>query len=167
MKVWSVSTLFASFGCIIILLIFEPPHGKINKRHVHPAKTRISLGIRPVWSESSLCAQRVTKDPRFLHADREDADQTAQMPRLVWVFAGRTCHFVGFVMSRLILGYSSYNNFLGYLNSSHFYGNRFHKKNVQTTVNIKKNWTPEKMGPKDADGMTKQCRSWSDCSSVW
>ena len=25
------------------------------------------------------------------------------MPRLIWVFAGRTCHFVGFVMRRLIL----------------------------------------------------------------
>ena len=24
------------------------------------------------------------------------------MPRLIWVFAGRTCHFVGFVMRRLI-----------------------------------------------------------------
>ena len=24
------------------------------------------------------------------------------MPRLIWVFAGRTCHFVGFIMRRLI-----------------------------------------------------------------
>ena len=29
----------------------------------------ISLGIHPVWSESSLCAQCVAKDPSFLHAD--------------------------------------------------------------------------------------------------
>ena len=57
---------------------------------VRPAKTQISLGIRPVWSESSLCAQRVAKDPKFLHADSEDADQTGQMPWLIWVFAGRT-----------------------------------------------------------------------------
>ena len=28
-------------------------------------------------------------------------DQTGQMPRLIWVFAGRTCHFWGFVMLRL------------------------------------------------------------------
>ena len=28
-------------------------------------------------------------------------DQTGQMPRLIWVFAGCTCHFVGFVMRRL------------------------------------------------------------------
>ena len=69
---------------------------------VRPAKIQISLGIRSVWSESSLCAQWVAKDPIFLHADSEDSDQTGRMPRLIWVFAGRTCHVVGFVMRRLI-----------------------------------------------------------------
>ena len=47
-------------------------------------------------------AQCVAKDPSFLHVDSEDSDQTGQMPRLIWIFAGRTCHFVGFVMRRLI-----------------------------------------------------------------
>ena len=28
-------------------------------------------------------------------------DQTGRMPRLIWVFAGRTCHFLGFVMRQL------------------------------------------------------------------
>ena len=65
-------------------------------------RSAISLGIHPVWSESSLCAQWVAKDPRCRHADSEDSDQTGQMPRLIWVFAGRTCHFVDFVMQRLI-----------------------------------------------------------------
>ena len=37
---------------------------------VLPAKTEISLDICLVWSESSLCAQWVAKDPRFLHVDR-------------------------------------------------------------------------------------------------
>ena len=32
---------------------------------------------------------------------REKTDQTARMSRLIWVFAGRKCHFVGFVMRRL------------------------------------------------------------------
>ena len=45
---------------------YEPPHDKTNKIDVRPAKTlirlgwaktQISLGISPVWSESSLCAQ--------------------------------------------------------------------------------------------------------------
>ena len=57
---------------------------------VRPAKTQISLGIRLVWSKSSLCAQRVVKDPRYLHADNEDSDQTGRLPRLIWVFAGHT-----------------------------------------------------------------------------
>ena len=64
---------------------------KPKKWSVCPAKTQISLGIR--WA----------KDPSFLHADSEDTDQTGWMPRLIWVFAGHTCHFVGFVMRRLIL----------------------------------------------------------------
>ena len=81
--------------------IYEPPHDKTNKWHVHPAKTQISLDIRPVWSESLLCTQWVAKNPSFLHADSEDSDQTGRMPRLIWVFAGRTCHFVCFVMRRL------------------------------------------------------------------
>ena len=64
----------------------------MTKWSVRPAKTQISQGISPVWSESSLWTQWVAKDPSFLHADR-----------LIQVFAGRTDHFVGFVMWRLIL----------------------------------------------------------------
>ena len=75
---------------------------KPTKWHMRPAKTEISLGIRPVWSEPLLCAQWVAKDQRFLHADNEDSDQTGRMPRLIWVFPGHTCHFVGFFMRRLI-----------------------------------------------------------------
>ena len=78
---------------------------KLTYLYVRPAKTQISLGIRPVWSESSLCAQWVAKDPSFLHADSEDSDQTRRMPRLIRVFAGRTCHFVCFVTRWLIYGY--------------------------------------------------------------
>ena len=80
----------------------EPRHDKTNKMSVRPAKTQISLGIRPVWSDSSLCAQWVAKDPSFLHADSEDSDQTDRMPRLIrlrWAHS----HFVGLVMSRLKL----------------------------------------------------------------
>ena len=45
---------------------------RLNKIHVRPAKTQISLGIRPVWSESSLCVLWVAKDPQFLHVHNED-----------------------------------------------------------------------------------------------
>ena len=54
--------------------LYEPPHVKTNKMTVRPAKTRINLGIHPVWSESSLCAQRVANDPRFLHVNSKDSD---------------------------------------------------------------------------------------------
>ena len=46
--------------------------------------------------------QLAANDPSFLHTGSEDSDQTGQMARLTWVFAGRTCHFVGFVMRWLI-----------------------------------------------------------------
>ena len=44
-------------------------------------KTQISLGIRPVWSESLLCAQWVAKGSVLLQADSEDSDQTGRMRR--------------------------------------------------------------------------------------
>ena len=99
---WSASLLFA-YGIKQVFSwrgSYEPPHDKTNKMNVRPTKTQISLGIRPVWSVSSLCAQWVGKDPSFLHAESEDSDQTGRMPRLIRVFARRTCHFVGFVMRR-------------------------------------------------------------------
>ena len=88
--------------------IYELRHDKTNKTSVPPAKTRISLGIRPVlsessqislgihpvWSESSLFIQWVAKDPSFLHTDSEDSDQTGQIPRLIWVFAGCTLNLL-------------------------------------------------------------------------
>ena len=43
--------------------------GGIN-RH----QRQMEATIRPVWSESSLCAHWVAQDPRFLHADSEDSD---------------------------------------------------------------------------------------------
>ena len=71
---------------------------KPTKLHVRPAKTQISLGIRPAWSESSLSAWRKLGSLAIHWVHSEDSDQTGRMPRLIWVFAGRTCHFVGFVM---------------------------------------------------------------------
>ena len=73
-----------------------------------PAKTD-QLGIHPVWSESLLCAQYVAKDPSILCVDNKDSDQTGRMLRLIWVFAGCTCHFVGFVIRWLIFHLSKFN----------------------------------------------------------
>ena len=51
--------------------------------------------LRSAWAsaqsdQSSLCTRWVAKDSSFLHAHREDSDQTGRMPRLIWVFAGHT-----------------------------------------------------------------------------
>ena len=46
--------------------------------------------MRPVWSESSIPAWR-NLGPFATHwAHSDDSDQTVRMPRLIWVFAGRT-----------------------------------------------------------------------------
>ena len=72
-------------GSMTHSLLCEPVHDKTSKMTVRPAKTQISLGIRPVWSESSLCTLWVAKDPSFLHADSEDSDQTGRIPRLIYL----------------------------------------------------------------------------------
>ena len=71
---------------------------KSTKWHVRPAKTQISLDTRPVWSESSLSAWRKLGSLATHWAHSEDSDQTGRMLWLIWIFAGRTGHFVGFVM---------------------------------------------------------------------
>ena len=78
------------FQCCFLLLAYEPRHDKTNKVSVHPAKTQISLGIRPVWSEFSLSAWRKLGPLATQWAHSQDSDQTGRMPRLIWVFAGRT-----------------------------------------------------------------------------
>ena len=54
---------------------------------------------RRLWSESSLCAEWVAKDPSFLHAHSEDSDPAGRMSRLIWDFAGRTSFFFFLVLS--------------------------------------------------------------------
>ena len=51
---------------------------------------KISLGIHPVWSESSLSTWRKLGSLATHWADSEDSNQTGWMPRLIWVFAGHT-----------------------------------------------------------------------------
>ena len=60
---------------------------------VHPAKTQLSLGIRPVWSESSLSAWRKLGSLETHWAHSKDSDQPGHPAHT---------HIVGFVMSWLI-----------------------------------------------------------------
>ena len=68
---------------------------KPTKWHVHPVKTQISLGIRPVWSESSLSAWRKLGSLATRWAHSEDSDQPGRSLR--WAHS----HFVGFVTRQL------------------------------------------------------------------
>ena len=75
--------------------INELPHDKANKMartssEVSDQTGQISLGICPVWSESSLSTWRKLRSLATHWAHSEDSDQTGRMPRLIWVFAGHT-----------------------------------------------------------------------------
>ena len=129
--------------------------------------------LRSAWAstqsdQSSLCAQWVAKDPRFLYADSEDSDQTGRMPRLI--FAGRTCHFVGFVMWWLICANGS-----AFLNHKHVYiwATMWHVRPTRTQISLrfpavwfrvfvvlmKKHCT-------NGYRTCAQCLFWSDCANA-
>ena len=61
---------------------------------------------RSAWastqSDQSLpCPHEESLGPQLPIKRTAKTDQTGRMPRLIRVFAWRTCHFVGFVMRRL------------------------------------------------------------------
>ena len=86
---------------------YEPQHDKTNKVIVRPAKTQISLGIRPVglyvhfafWALSSLhvalcwIPEQIWaaswQNQQNEHAPSEDSDQPGHPPSLIRVFAVR------------------------------------------------------------------------------
>ena len=92
--IWATSWQNQQNGCASSEDSDQPGHP--------PNLIRIFAVGCPGWSESSLCAQWVAKDPDFLHAHIEDSDQTGRMYRLIRVFAGRICHFIGLVTMWLI-----------------------------------------------------------------
>ena len=51
--------------------------------------SQISLGIRPVWSVFAVCMKKPWV-PSYPLSASEDSNQSGWMPRLIWVFAGRT-----------------------------------------------------------------------------
>ena len=69
------------------------------------AQRRLKSTWASAQSDQSLCcplsAWRNIGSSATHWAHCEDSDQTGQMPRLIWVFAGHTDHFVGFFMRQL------------------------------------------------------------------
>ena len=92
--VWSVFAGHSNVSCLMT---------KPTKWHVHPAKTQISLGILPVWSEP-LHTWRNLGSLATHWAQSENSDQTGWMLRLIWVFAGKQslcwfCHELAHVVT--------------------------------------------------------------------
>ena len=96
--------------------------------HVRPAKNQISLGICPVCSESSLSAQWVAMDPKFLHVHSEDWSDRANAQvdlSLRWAHS----QFVGFVMLWII--------YLSYFRLVLLTIKRKHSDNISIVINNK------------------------------
>ena len=95
MDLWREAAQKRFLYLVLFSIALRSPHlrrlmTKPTKWHMRPANTQISRGIRPVWSESSLSTWRKFGSLASHWAHSEDSDQTGRMPRLIWVFAGRT-----------------------------------------------------------------------------
>ena len=73
-------------------------YDKTNKMACAPSEDSDQPGHPPSLIKSLLSAWKKLGSLATHWAHSKDSDQTGWMPRLIRVFAGRTCHFVGFVM---------------------------------------------------------------------
>ena len=148
------------------------------------AKIQISLRIRTVWSDSSLCAFSIAKAAKCLLANNEDSDQTVRMRRLIWVFVGRTCQRARFLMFRLkyilwvsVIVTASVKRFkwvpTRYIwcksdkNSDFFHDNHFITEFIKWTIpslHLVRIAIPNKGLSQKSKQNGKQCRSWQDGS---
>ena len=97
-------TIWFCWGNLTFLSIYEPPHDKTNKMACVSSEDSDQPG-HPPTDQFSLCAWKNLGSLATNWAHSEYSDQTGRMFRLTWVFAGRTCHFVGFVTRRLLYWY--------------------------------------------------------------
>ena len=81
---------------------FEPPHDKTNKMSLRPAKTQISLGIRPVWSVFAVCSMG-SSAPKLSSCGQRRLGSSAQAdPSLRWAhmpfcwFCHEATHFLNY-----------------------------------------------------------------------
>ena len=96
MRRLSFFTLFL-LGVITLLLVNEPPHDSLTNKMTAPSEDSDQPGHPP--SLIRVFAVRMKK-PWVLGypwSAKRRLWSDWQMPRLILVFAGRTCHFVGFV----------------------------------------------------------------------
>ena len=101
----SLKSDFYRFLCVFFPHVYSARQGQTTHwgQKFYDNREAFSLcpyvaSFKMIFSKSDFIHIFVAKDPRFLQADSKDSDQTGRIPRLIWVFAGHTCHFVGFVM---------------------------------------------------------------------
>ena len=138
------------------------PHDKTNKMACVSSMTQIRLGNCPIWLESSLSAWRKLGSLPIHWVHSEDSDQTGQMPRLIWVFAGRTV-----ILLVLSWGGSVYE---GIPLEMQIPWKSWVFRHPKICCNYSRIWNMWSYGrvrsPKDlrCRWNGKQCRPWSDCS---
>ena len=93
--------------------IIKPQHDKTNRMTVHPAKTQISLGIRPVWSVFAVRSHQLSAQRRLWS---DWADAWADLS-LRWAHT----HFVCIVMSWLNIQIWALRVNLQFLNKEHYF----------------------------------------------
>ena len=97
--VWTISKLIGLFNVRYQLLEIFRLSGK-------------KIGFKPKTSQYSSCRFLMVlctekgwaaswQSQQNVCAPNEDSDQPGRPPSPIWVFSGRLCHFVGFVMRRL------------------------------------------------------------------
>ena len=126
---------------------------KDNERY-HLAMTwqnQQNVGVHPVWSESLMCAHWVAKYPSFLMRTAK-TDQTGQMPRLIWVFAGRTAillvlschHSITFAIWHVAISLDSIIKSESYIKDRYVFVNMSHMTKAHTYVLPRVNKVAEK-----------------------
>ena len=78
------------------LLNYLPNPTKGTGWHGSTTKTQISLGTSAQSNQSLSFPDEETLNPWLPRERPSKSDQIAQMLNLIWVFDGRTCHFVSF-----------------------------------------------------------------------
>ena len=75
-----------------------------NQQNGMCAQRRLRSALASAQSDQSLhCPLEESLGPWLPIKRTAKSDQTRRMPKLIWVFAWRTCHFIGFVTLRLII----------------------------------------------------------------
>ena len=82
--------------------VFEPLHVETNKMTFAPSDDSDQPGHAPSLIKVFAVRMKEHSVLSYPLSACENSDQTVRMPRLIWVIGGRTDHFVGFVMRRLI-----------------------------------------------------------------